>query len=122
MTKDFSRYYLKTNQARPYHFNVKVLPKMQETLGGLIQRRMKEVGISSKSELARLIGKSASYVGDLINNTGKTKSGTYKPSPEVVSALCFHLKVSENEILQAIGYKSSDNLQAEVEAFAQKLA
>jgi ribosome-binding protein aMBF1 (putative translation factor) len=104
MIKENSRYYLNKNQAQTYIFGAKVLPEMTETLGELIQRRMKDVGISSKSELARRIGKSEAYVGDLINDTGKTKSGSYKPSPEVVNKLSKTLEISEIEILNAIGY------------------
>lgn len=103
MTK-ISRYYLKVFQAQTYDFSVKVIPKDMEKLGDLIRRRMGDVGIASKSELARRIGKSAAYVGDLINDTAKTKSGTYQPSPGVVSKLATVLEISELEILAAIGY------------------
>lgn len=79
---------------------------MSEKLGDLIQRRMKEVGIKNKSELARRLGKSAAYVGDLINDTAKTKSGTYTPSQEVVTKLSEVLEISEAEILAALNYLS----------------
>jgi transcriptional regulator with XRE-family HTH domain len=83
---------------------------MRETLGELITRRMRDLGIASKSELARLTGYSNAYIGDLINNTGKTKSGTYQPSPELVSKLAGVLKITEIEILATIGYSSDGAL------------
>lgn len=76
---------------------------MEETLGKLIQRRLTELKMS-KAELARRIGKSPAYVGDMANDTAKTKSGTYVPSAEVVDALAYHLQISREEILVVLDY------------------
>ncbi len=90
---------------------------MQETLGQLIQRRLKELKMS-KAELARRIGKSPAYVGDMANDTAKTKSGTYVPSAEVVDALAYHLQISREEILVVLDYlpQTSDDLSKEFPA------
>lgn len=90
---------------------------MEETLGSLIQRRLKELKMS-KAELARRIGKSPAYVGDLANDTAKTKSGTYVPSAEVVDALSFHLQISREEILVRLDYlpQTTDDLAKEFPA------
>ena len=90
---------------------------MQETLGQLIQRRLTELKMS-KAELARRIGKSPAYVGDLANDTAKTKSGTYVPSAEVVDALAYHLQISREEILVVLDYlpQTSDDLSKEFPA------
>ena len=109
MLQNNSRYHLRKNQAQPLANVSKVLPEMKETLGELIQRRMKDVGIPSKAELARRLGISSAYAGDLANDTGKTKEGTYMPSPELTSKLIEVLKVSENEVLSAIGYAEKTN-------------
>lgn len=122
MFENNSRYHLKKFQALPFNFNVTVLPENMENLGDLIRRRMNDVGISSKSELARRLGKSAAYVGDLINNTAKTKSGTYLPSPEVVGKLSEVLDVSESEILNAVGYMSSNESAAVPKPILEALA
>jgi transcriptional regulator with XRE-family HTH domain len=108
MFTEKSRYNLNKFQAQPYSLFDKVLPEMAETLGDLIRRRMKDVGIKNNSELARLIKRSDAYVGDLVNDRGKTKSGTYKPSPETLANLAKVLKVSEIEILNAIGYTAQN--------------
>lgn len=81
-----------------------------ESIGDLIQRRLKELNLS-KSKLAEIVGVSRAYIGDLANGTAKTQSGFYKPKPETVTKLANALKVSENEILEAIGY----NLEERVE-------
>lgn len=81
---------------------------MDETLGKLIQRRLNELKMS-KAELARRIGKSPAYVGDLANDTAKTKSGTYVPSAEVVDALAYHLQISREEILVTLGIAVKKN-------------
>jgi transcriptional regulator with XRE-family HTH domain len=90
---------------------------MQETLGQLIQRRLTELKMS-KAELARRIGKSPAYVGDMANDTAKTKSGTYVPSAEVVDALAYHLQISREEILVVLDYlpQTSDDLSKEFPA------
>lgn len=76
---------------------------MKETLGGLISRRLNELNMS-KAELARRIGKSPAYVGDLANDTAKTKTGKYVPSQEVVDSLAYHLQISREEILVSLDY------------------
>lgn len=104
-----SRYYLRKIQATPFINNDKVLPEMAaETLGELIKRRMKDLDIRNNSELARMAKLSDAYVGDLVNDRGKTKSGKYKPRPATLTNLARILKVSELEILNAIGYTSED--------------
>lgn len=122
-----SSYYLNKNQALALSYNVKLLPEMVEKLGDLIQRRMNEVGIKNKSELARLIGKSAAYAGDLINNTAKTKKGFYTPSKETIKALAKALQVDETEILTAMNYlpenskDKTDGLFAGIERIPEEL-
>lgn len=85
----------------------KVVPEyiyMVETLGQLIQRRLTDLGMR-KSELARSLGVSATYVGDLANDTARTtKSGRYTPSPEMARKLARVLEVRLEEVLAAIGY------------------
>ena len=76
-----------------------------ENLSQLISRRLNELRLS-KSDLATLIGKSRAYVGDLANGTAGTQSGQYRPSPAVITSLATHLKVTEAEILNAIGYNA----------------
>ncbi len=90
---------------------------MEETLGKLIQRRLTELKMS-KAELARRIGKSPAYVGDMANDTAKTKSGTYVPSAEVVDALAYHLQISREEILVVLDYlpQTSSDLSKEFPA------
>lgn len=95
-----TRYHLTLNQATPAHPNGKVMT-MPETLGELIQRRMREVGIPSKAELARRVGVSSQYMGDIINDRGKTRRGYYVPGPELLAGLSNTLKVPETEILAA---------------------
>jgi transcriptional regulator with XRE-family HTH domain len=101
MQQNNSRYYLNDFQAQPYPISDKVLPQMAETLGQLMKRRMIELQIGSNSELARLMGMSDAYIGDLINDTGKTKDGVYRPRPKTVKKLANALKVTELEILAA---------------------
>jgi transcriptional regulator with XRE-family HTH domain len=88
-----------------------------ETLGALITRRLNDLNMS-KAELARRIGKSPAYVGDLANDTAKTKSGKYDPSPEVIDALAYHLQISREEILVALDYlpQTTDSLAKEFPA------
>ena len=109
MIKENSRLYLNKFQAQPCVLFDKVLPEMTETLGELITRRMKDLGIRNNSELARLIKRSDAYVGDLVNDRAKTKSGTYKPRPDTLANLSKHLQVSEIEILTAIGYAPKES-------------
>lgn len=81
---------------------------MAETLGELIKRRMKDLGIKNNSELGRMLKLSDAYIGDLVNDRGKTKSGTYKPRPATLAKLARVLRVSELEILNAVGYTSQE--------------
>jgi len=81
---------------------------MAETLGELIKRRMKDLGIKNNSELGRMLKLSDAYIGDLVNDRGKTKSGTYKPRPATLAKLARGLRVSELEILNAVGYTSQE--------------
>lgn len=111
MLENNSRYHLTKNQAQPLYFHSKVMPVMKETLGGLIQRRMRDVGIPSKAELARRLGISSAYAGDLANDTGKTKDGVYMPSPDLTAKMVEVLEVSENKILNAIGYASESAVE-----------
>lgn len=85
-------------------FSCKVIANL-ENLSQLISRRLNETGLS-KSDLAKLIGKSRAYVTDLANGTAATQSGQYRPSPEVMASLAKHLEISENEILNAAGYNT----------------
>ena len=110
MIAENSRQYLIKNQASPLSFYDKVLPEMSETLGQLIQRRMKDLGIPSKAELARRLGISSAYAGDLANDTGKTKDGIYTPGSELIAKLSKVLEVTEIEILTAIGLTSGENI------------
>jgi len=88
-----------------------------ETLGELISRRLNDLNVS-KAELARRIGKSPAYVGDLANDSAKTKSGKYYPSPEVIDALAYHLQISREEFLVTMDYlpQTSDDLSKEFPA------
>lgn len=81
---------------------------MAETLGELIKRRMKDLDIKNNSELGRMLKLSDAYIGDLVNDRGKTKSGTYKPRPATLAKLARVLRVSELEILNAVGYTSQE--------------
>lgn len=81
---------------------------MSETLGQLIKRRMKDLDIRNNSELGRMLKLSDAYIGDLVNDRGKTTSGTYKPRPAMLANLARVLRVSELEILNAIGYTSQE--------------
>lgn len=117
MSPKSSRYHLTKNQALPYHLIAKVSPEMAKTLGDLIQEKMKSAGIGTKSELARRIGKSSAYVGDLINNTGKTKSGTYTPSQETIKKLAQVLDIDEAEILQALDYLPKTDTEESKDVF-----
>lgn len=76
---------------------------MREKLSELVSRRMKEMRIGP-SDLARLVGKTRGYIGNMANGTAPTKSGEYEPSPEVVSSLAKALEVDEQEILEAMDY------------------
>lgn len=122
MLNNNSRYDLNIFQAQANNFYSKVMPEMRETLGELIKRRMKDVGIKNNSELARLIKRSDAYVGDLINDTAKTKSGTYKPRPATLTALSKTLQIPESEILQAIGYISGDEKERLVQQVSTRIA
>ncbi len=90
-------------RGRALQNSCKVLPYVSETISELIQRRIRELGIS-KSALAERVGVSRAYIGDLANGTAKTRSGFYRPKPEIVKKLAESLEVSEIEILNALGY------------------
>lgn len=81
---------------------------MANKLGDLIRDRMKALGIETNVALAEKLGVSGGYIGDLINNTGKSKRGYYIPSPEMVGKLSKHLLISQTKILQSIGYQVED--------------
>jgi transcriptional regulator with XRE-family HTH domain len=100
----------------------KVILNMHETLGALIQRRLNELGMS-KAELAKRVGVSRAYVGDLANQTAKTQTGSYRPGPEVVEKLARHLDISTTEILAAMGYSSNGGSKPQTVAeFVQRLS
>lgn len=106
--KTFCQELLYKKQSHTLHKNCKVsLYSMGETISELIQRRLTELDIK-KSELAKKAGVSRAYIGDLANGTAKTKSGHYRPKPEIVTSLAKALEVSETEILNAIGYASKE--------------
>lgn len=105
MGSSSSRYYLIKNMASPERFPVKVIPQMANKLGDLIRERMKSLGIETNVALAEKVGVSSGYIGDLINNTGKSKRGHYIPSPELVSGLSKQLHISQIKILAAVGYE-----------------
>jgi transcriptional regulator with XRE-family HTH domain len=86
----------------------KLLATVSENLSALVQRRLKELKIS-KAELARKTGLSRTYITDIANATGNTQSGQYRPSPETLEKLAKHLEVSSEEILNSIGYETSDD-------------
>jgi transcriptional regulator with XRE-family HTH domain len=98
-----SRYHLKSFQAQATVLTVKVIPEMPDSLGNIIRRRMKEVGIDTASELGRRIGVSSAYASDLINDSGKTRSGTYTPSFDVIRNLATVLKVPATQLLEPFG-------------------
>lgn len=79
-----------------------------ETIGNLILRRLKDLNIS-KAELAKRVGVSRAYIGDLANQTAKTQTGFYRPGPEIVQKLAHELQVPASEILNAIGYTTERN-------------
>jgi len=83
----------------------KLLADMKENLSQLVDRRLRELGIS-KSDLAATTGLSRAYITDIANGTGNTQSGQYRPSPNVVAKLAKALEIDEAEILIAIGYQS----------------
>lgn len=83
--------------------NCKVLRYVNESLGQLIQRRLRELDIS-KADVAKKVGVSRAYIGALANGTAKTQSGFYRPKPEIVSKLAEALHIAENDILDALGY------------------
>ena len=95
-------FHLTKNKAQAIYLNDKVRTTMKNSLGDLIRKRMKDLNIRSKVELARLVGVSAPYMGDLINATAKTKSGTYSPSFEVIGKLAEVLQIKPNDVIDAI--------------------
>ncbi len=91
-----------TNTSQTLQINCKVGLYM-ESLSELLQRRMTELDLN-KSKLAEMVGVSRAYIGDLANGTAKTKSGIYRPKPEIIAGLAKALKVSESEILNSLGH------------------
>jgi Helix-turn-helix. len=83
-----------------------------ETISELLQRRLKDLKMS-KAALAQKVGVSRTYIGDLTNRTAKTKSGFYRPNPEIVTKLAKALQVTEIEILNAIGYSQPSETESE---------
>lgn len=89
--------------------NISILLVNVEKLSELLSRRLKELKLSN-ADLARLTGLSRSYIGNMVNETAPTQSGQYQPSPDVVAKLSQHLKVTEAEILNSVGF----NIKIEV--------
>lgn len=86
----------------------------REDLSTLVQRRIRELGISN-AEVARRSKLSRSYIGNIVNKTAPTQSGQYNLSPDAVGRLATAIEVSETEILTSMKYLSG-------ETFADTLA
>lgn len=95
--------YNKVSHSEPYF--CKLVADMKENLSQLVARRIRELGLK-KSELAKQVGVSRTYITDLANGTGNTQSGQYRPRPEIIEKLAKFLEVEINEILNSIGYAS----------------
>lgn len=80
---------------------------VRENLSELVRRRIKELN-TSKAAIARAVGVSRSYIGNIANGTAPTQSGQYNLSPETVGKLAKVLEVSESEILSAMDYLSEN--------------
>lgn len=104
---------LYSNESHALQIGCKVMPYVSESIGQLIQRRLKELGLS-KADVAKLVGVSRAYIGDLANGTAKTQSGFYRPKPEIVSKLAATLKIGENDILDALGYTTESGESFEI--------
>lgn len=81
----------------------KLSANVKENLSQLVQRRIKELGIS-KAEIARRTGLSRTYITDIANSTGNTQSGQYNLTPETVAKFSKALEITEAEILEAMSY------------------
>lgn len=68
-----------------------------ETISELIRRRLRDLGMT-KSDLAKRLRVSRTYIGALTNATAKTPSGVYRPRQAIVAGLAKHLKTTEAEI------------------------
>lgn len=80
-----------------------LVDNVKETLSQLVQRRLKELN-TSKAAVARKVGVSRSYIGNIANETAPTQSGQYNLSPDTVSGLAKALEINESEILEAMNY------------------
>lgn len=83
-----------------------LIVNVKEKLSDLVSRRLRELDLK-KADLAKLTGLSRSYIGNMANGTAPTESGQYEPSPDAVEALAKYLQISEDEILNAIGYANN---------------
>jgi transcriptional regulator with XRE-family HTH domain len=97
-----------------------LLNNKMNSLAEIIQKRLTDLDIS-KSDLARKMGVSRSYVVNMANETGNTRSGQYRPLPEVTAQMAKHLQISQDEILQAVGYELSGIILSETEKAALEL-
>ena len=79
---------------------------MPEKLSELITRRIGELNISN-AELARRTGLSRGYIGNIVNETAPTQTGQYDLSKGTIRVLARELKITEAEILSAMGYMTS---------------
>ena len=109
LASNLTEYNKETNRIQK---NRILLVNVKENLSQLVGRRIKELGIT-KSELARRTGLSRAYIGNIVNQSAPTQSGQYDPSPEVIAKFVIHLQVSEDEMLTALGYKTSTALPPE---------
>lgn len=87
-----------------------LVDNVAKTLSELVQERLQALKMS-KSELARRVGVSRSYIVNIANGTAATRSGQYKPSPDVISKMAKALEIPESSLLAAIGYGDTNGLE-----------
>lgn len=80
----------------------------REDLSALVQRRIRELGLSN-SEVARRAKLSRSYIGNIVNRTAPTQSGQYNLSPEAAHNLAAAIEVSDIEFLSAMKYLAGES-------------
>lgn len=90
-------------ESKSGHISCKLIAKMEETLGSLISKRLKELDLS-KAALAKKVGVSRAYITDLANESAKNQKGKYAPTIEVIQKLSKHLNLTEERLLKALGY------------------
>lgn len=77
----------------------------KRTLEEIINQEIENLGLT-KTELAELCGLSTGHFTNISNGKASTRSA-YRPEPEFINKLSFHLKVPIEEILESLGYKLS---------------